>query len=169
MSITIVGLGPGDGRYVTREAWDVLSRSATVYVRTAEHPAVADLPADVAIESFDSLYEASNEFATVYETIIATIVDLGRTSSVVYAVPGHPHMGEATVLGIEAAAATAQIPIRIVAGLSFVEPMLTDLGLDGLDGLQIYDALTVAQYLHPPLSVDAPLLLGQVYSSLVAK
>ena len=169
MSITIVGLGPGDGRYLTREAWDVLqSVSDKLYVRTAQHPAVDDLPEGVTVQSFDSLYEASTEFETVYQEIIDTVVELGQSGDVVYAVPGHPHVGEATVLGIEALAKATQTPIRIVAGLSFVEPMLTDLGLDGLDGIQIFDALTVAQYLHPPLNVDAPLLLGQVYSPMVA-
>ena len=168
MAITIVGLGPGDGRYLTREAWDVLRGCNTVYVRTAEHPAVADLPMGVSVKGFDALYEATTEFTAVYRKIIDTIVELGQPGDVVYAVPGHPHVGEATVLGIEAAAKATHIPIRIVAGLSFIEPMLTDLGVDGLDGLQIFDALTVAQYLHPPINVDAPLLLGQVYSQFVA-
>jgi uncharacterized protein YabN with tetrapyrrole methylase and pyrophosphatase domain len=52
--------------------------------------------------------------------------------------------------------------------LSFVEPALTALGLDGLNGLQLFDAIAIAGYNHPPVSPDAPLLLGQVYNRLLA-
>ena len=82
--------------------------------------------------------------------------------------PGHPHIAEATVTAITEGAAAAGLPVRVVAGLSFVEPTLTALGLDGLNGLQLYDAITVATYNHPPVNPDAPLLLGQVYNRLLA-
>ncbi len=167
--ITIVGLGPGAGRLLTREAWAVLEEAGEVYLRTAHHPAVADLPAHLVRHSFDSVYDTAAEFAAVYEEITATVLRLGRRpEGVVYAVPGHPHIAEATVTAISQAAAAAGIAMRIVPGLSFVEPVLTALGLDGLDGLQLVDALTIAANAHPPVSPDAPLLLGQVYSRLLA-
>ena len=36
--ITIIGLGPGSGHFVTREAWDLLTTAGTVYLRTSRHP-----------------------------------------------------------------------------------------------------------------------------------
>jgi tetrapyrrole methylase family protein/MazG family protein len=167
--VTIVGLGPGDGRLLTQEAWQLLREAGEVYLRTNRHPAVADLPAHLARHSFDHVYDSAAEFAAVYAEIAATIVQLGRRpQGVIYAVPGHPHIAEATVTAITEGAAAAGIPVRIVPGLSFVEPTLTALGLDGLNGLQLYDAITVAGYNHPPVNPDAPLLLGQVYSRLLA-
>lgn len=168
MGITVVGLGPGNGRLLTREAWQLLSAAETVYLRTGRHPAVADLPAQVAQHSFDHLYEAAASFADVYEQIVAELLRLGREADVVYAVPGHPYVGEATVTRLVAAAREAAVPVRIVAGLSFVEPTLTAVGVDALDGLQVYDALALTDYLYPPVQPHLPLLLGQVYSRLIA-
>ncbi|MCC7043462.1 MAG: nucleoside triphosphate pyrophosphohydrolase, partial [Acidobacteria bacterium] len=87
---------------------------------------------------------------------------------VVYAVPGDPQVGEATVGLIRALAAEQNAPLTIIAGISFIEPTLAALGLDALDGVQIIDAVDVARLHHPPLNPDAPALLAQVYSPAVA-
>jgi tetrapyrrole methylase family protein / MazG family protein len=167
-SITVVGLGPGDGRFLTREAWQTIAEAGTVYLRTKRHPAVADLPAATTLTSFDAIYEAADSFETVYAHIVAELLRLAAEGAVVYAVPGHPHVGEATVTALEAAAREAGVPVRIVPGLSFVEPTLTAVGCDALDGLQLFDAVELLAFHYPPVNPDTPLLLGQVYSRLVA-
>ncbi|MBK8985174.1 MAG: nucleoside triphosphate pyrophosphohydrolase [Chloroflexi bacterium] len=168
MGITVVGLGPGDGRFLTREAWQVLAEADTVYLRTKRHPAVADLPASVTLVSFDGIYETAVNFEAVYSQIVAELLRLAGAGPVVYAVPGHPHVGESTVTALETAAQEAGVDVRIVPGLSFIEPMLTAVGYDGLDGLQLFDAVEMLAFHYPPLNPDVPLLLGQVYSRLVA-
>lgn len=168
MSITVVGLGPGDGRFLTREAWQTLAEAGTVYLRTKRHPAVADLPGNVTLISFDALYEAADKFETVYAQIVAELLRLAEDGPIVYAVPGHPHVGEATVTALEAAARQAGMPLRIVSGLSFIEPALTAVGSDALDGMQLFDAVELLAFHYPPINPDVPLLLGQVYSRLVA-
>lgn len=168
MPITIVGLGPGNGRYLTREAWDILSSAGTVYLRTGRHPAVADLPDDLDRVTFDHLYDTADSFADVYEQITAELLMRGAEDDIVYAVPGHPHVGESTVLKLETAAAERGVAVRVVAGVSFVEPLLTAVGVDALDGMQLFDALQLIDYLYPPVHTDVPLLIGQVYSRLVA-
>ena len=65
MTITIVGLGPGDPAQLTREAWDVLSSAGEVYARTARHPTLAGLPAGLAVHSFDDIYDSVPEFDRV--------------------------------------------------------------------------------------------------------
>lgn len=167
MGITIVGLGPGDGQLLTRQAWDVLAAANPLYLRTARHPAVADLPTIRPRHSFDHLYDTAEDFAQVYETIIRQIVELGR-EQVVYAVPGHPFVGEATVTGIVAAAHEADIPVTIIPGLSFVEPTLSALAVDGLNGLQLYDALDINAVHYPAFNPNAPVLIGQVYNQFIA-
>ncbi|MCP4428510.1 MAG: nucleoside triphosphate pyrophosphohydrolase [Chloroflexi bacterium] len=168
MGITIVGLGPGDGRLLTREAWQVLSTAGTVYLRTQRHPAAADLPESVKQVSFDRVYEAVERFDDVYDQIVAELLRLGREDDIVYAVPGHPFIGESTVTRLVAAAGGAGVPVTIAPGLSFVEPALTAVHADALDGLQIFDAIELAEMLYPPLNPDQPVLLGQVYSRLLA-
>lgn len=168
MTITIVGLGPGNGRLLTRAAWDILTTADLVYLRTGRHPAVTDLPPQVVRHTFDHLYETADSFATVYQTIIQELIERARAGDLIYAVPGHPFVGEATVTGLVKAAHDAAIPLTVVDGLSFVEPTLAAAQIDALDGLQVFDALELVSYHYPPLNPDSPLLLGQVYSRLIA-
>ena len=168
-SIIILGLGPGDPALLTREAWDVLSGADEVYLRTVHHPTLAGLPAGLRVHSFDAAYERADDFGQAYETIANEVLALGRRpQGAIYAVPGHPRVGEATVARILERAAAEGLPVRVVAGLSFVEPALEALGLDGLDDLQIADAIGVAARYHPPLDPDRPALLAQLYSRAVA-
>jgi len=168
-TITIVGLGPGDPGHLTREAWGVLVRASEVWLRTERHPTVDDLPPEPAVRSFDDLYEEADDFSQVYETIADRVLELGRRpEGVVYAVPGHPLVGEATVSAVLSAARAAGTDVRLVEGLSFVETTLAALGLDALEGLQVFDAVELAARHHPPLNPDFPALLGQLYSRSLA-
>lgn len=163
--ITIVGLGPGSVDQVTREAWQVLENAATVWLRTVRHPAVPGLPAGPRYESFDEVYERHEAFSAVYEEIASRVLALGqRAEGVVYAVPGHPLVGEASVRIVLARAAEAGLPTRVVAGISFLEPVLTALRLDPIDGLQIADATLLALKHHPNLDPDVGALVVQLYS-----
>ncbi len=49
-----------------------------------------------------------------------------------------------------------------------MEPLLAQLGVDALDGLQLLDGLQVAGMHHPPINPAFPALLAQVYSAAVA-
>jgi tetrapyrrole methylase family protein/MazG family protein len=111
---------------------------------------VADLPASVTVHSFDHLYETADSFNQVYEQIIGQLLQWGREREIVYAVPGHPFMGEATVTGLMTAATKERLAITVLPGLSFMEPVLSVLQLDGLDGLQLFDAIELATFHYPP-------------------
>ena len=55
-------------------------------------------------------------------TIAEEVVRLGqRPQGVVYAVPGHPLVGESTVTRILKRAEEAGLPVRIVNGVSFID------------------------------------------------
>lgn len=169
MAITILGLGPGDATYLTREAWDVLSDATEVYLRTVRHPTVAGLPPHLTVYSFDSLYETAADFSTLYETIALRVLELGRRpQGVLYAVPGHPLVGETSVRLILDRAAELALSVHLVAGLSFIEPTLSMLGLDGLQGLQLADATDLAAGHHPFLDPDRPALIAQLFSRPLA-
>ena len=168
MGIIIVGLGPGDSGLLTREAWNLFTAADTVYLRTRKHPAVKDLPEGLTLISFDYLYDTADRFSDVYEEISREILRIANKQDIIYAVPGHPNVGESTVAQLVKEASQLGISIRIVAGLSFVEPVLTAIGIDALDGLQIFDAIEIASHLYPPCNVNFPMILGQVYNRFVA-
>ena len=170
-TITIIGLGPGDPGLVTRSAWEALETAGEIYLRTSRHPTVAELPPDMTIHSFDAIYEAAEDFAEVYRQIAAEIVALGsRPQGVLYAVPGDPTVGEATTWLIRRQAAEAGLTVRVIPGVSFVEPACWALGLDPLerDGLQVLDAMVAAASHAPPFDTSRPALLAQCYSRAVA-
>ena len=151
-TITIVGLGPGDAGLITRQAWELLAQTRVLYLRTAIHPTVAALPAQLELRAFDALYQSAGAFGEVYERIVAELLDRAAAGEeVVYAVPGHPLVAEATTRRLLARARERGIATRVVAGLSFVEPVCAALALDPLErGLQLIDALDLV-----PQQLDA--------------
>ncbi|MDI7278110.1 MAG: MazG nucleotide pyrophosphohydrolase domain-containing protein, partial [Anaerolineae bacterium] len=168
-SIVIVGLGPGDPRFLTAEASGVLSEAGEVFLRTREHPIVETLPGTVTLHSFDSLYETAESFDALYRAIADRVLELGaRPQGVVYAVPGHPLVGETSVRLILEGALERGLTVRLVDGLSFVEPVLSALRVDALRGLQLVDGLDLASQHSPLLDPDRPAIVGQLYSRQIA-
>ena len=103
-AITILGLGPGEWNELTLQAYSLLSRAAqnqqTVYFRTFIHPTVEPLRSAVPglrLESFDYLYDESTSWETLYEQIAEKVCTLAAQQPVIYAVPGHPLIGETSV------------------------------------------------------------------------
>ncbi|HJZ50464.1 MAG TPA: nucleoside triphosphate pyrophosphohydrolase [Roseiflexaceae bacterium] len=147
-TITILGLGPGDAVLLTRQAWELLHSARVLYLRTAVHPTVAELPKHLELRPFDALYESAGAFGDIYEQIAADLVARAVAGEdVLYAVPGHPLIAEATTRRLLALARERGIEARVVAGLSFVEPVCAALGLDPLEhGLQLLDALDLVPH-----------------------
>jgi tetrapyrrole methylase family protein/MazG family protein len=142
-TITILGLGPGDAGLLTRQAWELLQATRVLYLRTAVHPTVAALPQHLELRAFDALYESAGAFGEIYDRIAAELVERASAGEdLVYAVPGHPLVAEATTRRLLALARERGVATRIVAGLSFIEPVCAALALDPLEhGLQLLDAL----------------------------
>jgi len=191
--ITIVGLGPGDPGMITRAAWEVISTTRVLYLRTAVHPTVAALPSGVVVHAFDDLYERAERFDEVYERIADALIARARGGEpVVYATPGDPLTAEATSRHLLRRARAQGVPVRVLSGVSFIEPVCALLGVDPLEhGLQLLDALDLAvddtatsddapswatlhgfAYSPPllpfPLTPTRPALICQVYSRTVA-
>ncbi len=179
-AITIVGLGPGDINDLTLEAHQTLSQAArkdqVVYFRTTIHPTVEplqqDLPA-LRIESFDRLYDQSEDWGTLYQQIAEELCALAAQGPIIYAVPGHPLIGETSVQLVQQLAGERNLSTRIVAGLSFIEPVCTLLGLDPFEsGAGIVDATNLASLtlddVGGKIIPTVPLLVVQVYNRRVA-
>jgi tetrapyrrole methylase family protein/MazG family protein len=167
--ITLLGLGPGNPNQLTREAWDVLSSAQEIYLRTRQHPTVFSLPSTTKIHSFDDLYEDGESFDEVYAAITRKVLELGRREEgVIYAVPGHPFVAESTCPEIARLARDEGLALRIVEALSFLEPTFSALGLDPYPSLTLFDALTLGQAHVPSFAPDAPVLIAQIYSRIVA-
>ncbi len=165
--ITLVGLGPGDPKLLTRAAWETLQTADEIWLRTAHHPTVAHLPPKW--RSFDQLYEQEDTFEAVYAAIVEKVLRLGqRPQGVVYAVPGDPFIAETTGPEIARRAQAAGLPVRVLSGVSFLEPVFAALGIDPYPHTALVDALELAARHTPSFPPSQPALIAQLYSRLVA-
>jgi tetrapyrrole methylase family protein/MazG family protein len=180
-AITILGLGPGRWEDLTLQARALLEQAAsgntTVYFRTLIHPTVEPLKQEIpnlCIASFDSFYDESTSWDTLYQRIAQEICTLAEQHPpVLYAVPGHPLIGEASVQLVLQRARERSLGASIVAGLSFLEPVCAALELDPLTaGMQIMDATTLAALRADEIAgkiiPTIPLLLPQIYNRRLA-
>lgn len=167
--ITIIGLGPGNPNLLSRQAWELLNDAQEIYLRTKMHPSVPGFPEGLNVLSFDHLYELDISFEEVYEKIVDSVLSLGkRESGVIYAVPGHPFIAEATTPEIIRRAKAIGLPTRIIEGMSFVEAVFGLLALDPFPQTSLMDGLELAIMHHPPFPPSAPALIAQIYSPSVA-
>lgn len=180
MTITIVGLGPGKWTDITLQAHTVLSQAAkdrqTVYFRTLKHPTVEPLRTalpELRIASFDYVYDESTNWETLYQRIATEVCALAKQQPLIYAVPGHPLVGETSVQLILQMAQAQGLSTSIIAGLSFLEPVCGALQLDPLAaGAQLIDATSLVAFdvseLAGKIIPTVPLLVAQLYNRRLA-
>lgn len=163
--INIVGLGPGNIKGLTLEAVEKMESGKRNYLRTENHPTVKYLvDRQIGFESFDAVYNEADNFEEVYETIALRLVDYAREQGEVnYLVPGNPLVAENSVkilLNME----EEDLEVRLVSGISFIEPMLELLGKDPINGLKIVDGIG----LRPEdLDLNTDTIVTQVYSRIL--
>ncbi|MFZ3071203.1 MAG: nucleoside triphosphate pyrophosphohydrolase [Anaerolineaceae bacterium] len=161
--IVIVGLGAAGAELLTREAWEWLSGAKEVYLRTCLHPSAVGLPEHLQIHSFDEVYEQHDNLEEVFAEIVETILRLGcREEGVTYAVPGSPWVAEETSTQILSRAREAGIPVRVIDGLSFVEPVCAALGVDPASQLALVDAMQLASQHVPSFPPSCGVLVSQI-------
>lgn len=167
--IILLGLGPGDPGLLTRQAWQILENCDEIYLRTRHHPVVDFLPSHIQWHSFDDYYDGSQSFDEVYQRITAEILRLGkRPTGVIYAVPGHPYVAEATCPEIARQARQQGLPVSVVNGLSFLETTFTALEIDPFPQTFLMDALELAAQHVPQFPPSTPAIIAQIHSRAVA-
>ncbi|MGI8923906.1 MAG: nucleoside triphosphate pyrophosphohydrolase [Fimbriimonadales bacterium] len=132
--ITVVGLGPGSADALPRRNLGALRSASRVILRTRVHPLVALLTAEgIAFESCDDLYESCGDFDELYNSIADRVQASGEGT--VYAVPGHPSVGEDSVRIL-----AEMTRIKVLAAPSFIDAVLAELGKPFARSLQVWNA-----------------------------
>ena len=106
------------------------------FLRTSRHPSAEELldaagPHDV-IHSFDHLYESSQTFGEVYESIVAELLEQAEHHGrLVYAVPGSPTVAETTVeLLLAGRPGGGGVDVELHPAMSFADLAWSRLGVD---------------------------------------
>lgn len=142
--ITLVGLGPGDPAALSQAARDALA-NGQVFLRTRHHPVVIQQAAPAGRPAFEDLLDSDTPLATVIERWIDTLLDAARTDAVVYAVPGNPLVGDATVRVLLQRAEEAAVPVNTIPASTVVDAATAALPPSALAlGVQVLDTLDLA-------------------------
>jgi tetrapyrrole methylase family protein / MazG family protein len=157
--VVVVGLGPAGADHLLAAARQALETATARYVRTARHPAVADLVASgMQFVSFDSVYDGAPDLDHAYEQMVDTLVAAARDTDVVYAVPGHPLVAERTVVLLG-----ERVRVEIVPGLSFADLAWARLGVDPMEsGARVVDGRNIEA-----TELAGPMLFAQCDNALV--
>jgi len=175
--LTILGLGPGNPKHRTIETVEILAAAESILFRTLIHPGLESFAGDPRVSSCDDLYEFGETFDEVYSSIVERVLSKAQLSPIVYAVPGHPLVGERTVAAILDQARELKINSRVVSGISAIDVVATTLAVDPMASeAQIIDATELQRFVEsgpfngalPDISPLRPVLICQVYSSAIA-
>lgn len=166
-TITVVGLGAGDLDQLPYGIYRTLRAAKQLYLRTKEHPVVAELIAEgITIESFDDVYEQHDTFSDVYTDIVELLFSrVNEAGSLVYAVPGHPLVAERTVQLLLAEGPNRGVEIEIGGGQSFIDPLFARLHIDPIEGFSLLDGTALAAH---QVSPGLHTIIAQVYDAFVA-
>lgn len=171
--VRIVGLGPAGLDRVSDSIRSLLDESSTPVVgRTLDHPASVELDALRPVIWCDDLYESSETFEEVYDSIAARVVDLASKGPVTYAVPGSAFVGERAVAAVRDRCDQAGIECGIEGGESFLDLAIEHAGIDPFErGFQVIDAHQMPEplLLHVPtliVQIDGPAAFTRVHERL---
>jgi tetrapyrrole methylase family protein / MazG family protein len=164
--IEIVGLGAGDLEQLQVGVYRKLIKAEHVYLRTKEHPVVAELAADgMTFTSFDSIYEQHDQFEEVYAEIVRNLIKKAENEDIVYAVPGHPLVAERTAQLLFEYGPKAGVEVTVGGGQSFIDAIFASLKIDPIEGFQLLDGTLI--YANQ-LQMDQHIIISQVYDQYVA-
>ena len=176
--IIIAGLGPGNPELRTIGTQRALDAADQIILRTRVHPGLGDLVGDTRVTDCDDLYDSAGDFDVLYRAIADRVLSAARSGgTVVFAVPGHPRVGEKSVPLIEDGARDHGIPVDVLDAVSFLDATVGALQIDPIAlGLQVADAENLAAMIDADpfasgqLGIDPtrPLLVAQLYNQELA-
>jgi tetrapyrrole methylase family protein/MazG family protein len=160
VSVTIVGLGPGDDAYVTDATRTAIARIPHRYLRTSRHPSAGLVGAAT---SFDHLYETAARYDDVYTRIVEELVAAAAEhGEILYAVPGSPLVLERSVQLLRA---DARVDVEVLPAMSFLDLAWARLGIDPVEaGVRLVDGHDFAS---AAAGSTGPLLIAHAHAPWV--
>jgi uncharacterized protein YabN with tetrapyrrole methylase and pyrophosphatase domain len=161
--IAVVGLGIKGIHQLSREGEETIRRCAQTFVADSS-PGVVEHLRTISPQVVDlaDRFRGGAHRAEIYRGIASEVVAVALESPpVCFAVYGHPTVYSYPTALVQRAAAILDLRVSILPGISFLDTLFVDLGLDpGFDGLQLYEATDLLAR-RRPLQPDVPCVIAQ--------
>lgn len=165
-TLTIVGLGPGDERYLTLGVIDVLKNGHIVIARTLKHDAIPYLKGQgIVFESLDHIYNTKKNFDQVYQSMVEYVLGRLEQGDVVLALPGDPMVGERLSWELLKEAARGHINIEVIPGLGRSDLVLSNIGVSAPEGLKVVTAPALRE---AHIDTRLPMIITNIWSPITA-
>jgi uncharacterized protein YabN with tetrapyrrole methylase and pyrophosphatase domain len=161
--IAIVGLGVSGVHQITREVEETLRRCNETFITDMGVGVVEYLETlSPKVTDLTSRYEAGNHRILIYRRMASEVVAAAlEHPPVAFATYGHPRMFCYPTTLIQRAATVLDLAVEVLPGISFLDTLLAELGIDpGFDGLQIYEATDLVVR-RRPLQTDVNCVITQ--------
>ncbi len=165
--IKILGLGPGSEEYLTFGAVQELEKNQKIFLRTEKNPVVEFLKRkNIEYSTYDSFYEENGNFDDIFKNISDDLIKKYETyEDIVYAVPGHPLIGEKSVVNLIKTCKENNVEYKIIPSTSFIDLLMEKLYLDPTEGLKIIDAFDIKNQI---LDKRIGTIITQIYDVFIA-
>lgn len=165
--IYVLGLGPGNTDLLTLKVIERLNSGDKNLLRTEKHPTINYLKNNnIPYESYDYVYEDKNNFEEIYKFIAKDLIkQVEIYNRINYFTPGNPLVAEKSVEILMKLSKEENIELEIVPGMSFIEPIISAVERDPINGLKILDALVLKPN---QLDINMDNIITQVYNRRVA-
>jgi tetrapyrrole methylase family protein / MazG family protein len=143
--ITVIGVGPGPTKYLTKEAEAALVGADKIFFRSSAHPVYEWLVnLGKHLHCFDVVYTMPwSNSADMYEFIVAALFkEAELAGSAVYAVPGSADVLEDTTNLVRERGTKEGVEVKVISGVSFLDLALAEINFDFSLGLQVVLPLT---------------------------
>lgn len=165
--IYVLGLGPGDINLLTLKAVERLNSGDKNFLRTERHPTIDYLKDNnISYTSYDYVYENKEDFQEIYKFIAKDLMKQVEIYNIInYFTPGNLLVAEKSVEILLKLAEKKNIELEIVPGMSFIEPIISGVERDPINGLKILDGLVLKPN---QLDINMDNIITQVYNKRIA-
>jgi tetrapyrrole methylase family protein/MazG family protein len=163
--ITLLGLGPGDPKYLTCEAREWLETVSELCVIDKRHPVIKEMADSKTIVCLSELSDRGVDEVTSCKRIVDRVMELGsRPDGVTVAITGHPVLDYPCSRQIIFNADNKKMPCHVIAGLRLGDMIATILGLPRQTHFTIMHAGALIKRHVPAFPPSTPVIIESLES-----